>query len=129
MPTTKVRGPPTRSPSVQATGILEERRRFSIIELQRAFDTEEYSYEEERGICRQPFHAESVLAQAVTDGRTDMGHACRACMEFLHRRNPECFPSIEEYEEFLRRYPEPMQDADAFDDADHQASWLWRAPA
>lgn len=99
-----------------------------IIELQRAFDPEEYGDVEECGICRLPFRTESVLTQAATDGLTDMGHACRDCMEHLHRRNPEYFPSIEEYEEFLRRYPEPMQDADAFDEADYQASWLWRAP-
>ena len=100
-----------------------------IIELQRAFSPEEYGHEEECGICRQPFCTESVLAQAATDGLTDMGHACRACMEYLHQRNPKCSPSIEEYEEFLRRYPEPMQESDAFDEVDIRASWLWMAPS
>ncbi len=100
-----------------------------IVELQRAFDPEEYGHEEECGICRHPFRVEVVLTQAATDGHTEMGHACRVCMEYLAQRSPEYFPTIAEYEEFLRRYPEPMQDADAFEDADSQASWLWRTPA
>jgi hypothetical protein len=37
-----------------------------------------------------------------------LGYICTGCMEALHQRNPEHFPAVEEYEEALRRYPEPI---------------------
>lgn len=75
-------------------------------------------------LCEQPFVVESVMATTSLESQV----ACPSCVEYFGKRNPEKFPTIEEYGEAKRRYPEPMQDADAFDDVDHQASWLWRAP-
>src|SRR4051812_37993135 len=79
-----------------------------IIDLQRAFSPEDCGYEVVCGICRMDFCTGTVIAQVATDYRMDMGHACPACIEYLGKRNPECFPTIEEYEELLKRYPEPI---------------------
>ena len=54
-------------------------------------------------ICQHPFVAESVLM--MSDEATC---ACPACIEYLGRRNPESFPSIEEYEAAKRRFPDPI---------------------
>ena len=44
-------------------------------------------------ICKQPFIRESVILMG------DEGYGtCPSCIEYLGRRNPERFPSIEEYE-------------------------------
>ncbi len=111
-----------------------------IIELQRAFSPEEMG-EEACGICDELFHVESVMAQvaAAADCPLDMGHACRTCIEMLGRRDhPERFPTIEEYEEALRRYPEPIwvsseEAGDAWDEGGfheiYEASWVWRSSA
>ena len=79
-----------------------------FIELMRAFEPEEIGHETECGVCGEDFLTGSVTANAVTDGRTDMGNVCPACVEVLGRRNPERFPTLEVYEEMNRRYPEPM---------------------
>ena len=47
-----------------------------IIELQRAFSPEVMDSEEACGVCGVPFRLESVLAQANTAERYDMGVAC-----------------------------------------------------
>lgn len=106
-----------------------------IIELQRAFTPEEM-FEEECGICGVEHRRESVIAQAATDGRTDMGGACPACVEMLGRRNPYRFPTLQEFEAAKRRYPEPMwkdeEEADlALEEGGRKAnerSWIWRSP-
>lgn len=78
-----------------------------IIELMRAWTPEEMEAGE-CGICGHEVAPSSVLTYAATDGRTDMGRACESCIEYLGVRAPEKCPSIEEYRELLRRYPEPM---------------------
>ena len=87
-----------------------------IIRLLRAFTPEEM-HDEDCMLCGQRFRIESVIAQAVTDGRMETGQACPSCVEYLGQRNPECFPTIEEYEDALRRYPEPIWGTE--EEADH----------
>jgi hypothetical protein len=87
-----------------------------IIRLLRAFTLEEM-HDEDCGICGLRFRIESVIAVAVTDGRIEMGPACPSCVEYLGQRNPECFPTIEEYEDALRRYSEPIWGTE--EEADH----------
>ena len=63
--------------------------------------------------CGQEFRVASVVAKASTEvGGWDLGPVCPACVEVLGRRAPALFPSIEEYEEALRRYPEPIWASD-----------------
>lgn len=106
-----------------------------IIELQRAHTPEDMR-EEKCGICGRPFELESILAQAATDCLLDIGRACHECIELLGERYPERFPTIEEYREACRLYPEPIwptiEEANrAWDDGSwaeaQEASWLTRA--
>jgi hypothetical protein len=64
------------------------------------------------GICGLPFRPQSVLAVALTDDYADMACtgtlACPSCVEYLGRRNPDRFPTPEQLEEGLKRYPEPI---------------------
>jgi hypothetical protein len=79
------------------------------IRLQRAFSPE-YMVEEECGICGVEFRVESVIAEAVTDGRrpVEVGPVCPECLAYLAERNPERFPSLADYRAAVERYPEPM---------------------
>jgi hypothetical protein len=83
-----------------------------IIELQRLWvPTPEEDLGEDIGtcdICGRELENLSVLAMARTDDGAHIGEACTECVEYLGRRNPEYFPTIEEYRELLARYPEPM---------------------
>ena len=49
-----------------------------------------------------------VRSDAASDGRSEIGLACRECVEYFGRVNPEFFPTIEEYQAIVERYPEPM---------------------
>jgi hypothetical protein len=81
------------------------------------------------------FALDSVLAQANTDDRCDMGVACPHCVGYLGERNPERFPSFKVFDEALRRYPHPIwpsedaigqaEEEGAFEEL-YQASWLYR---
>ena len=55
--------------------------------------------EEECGICGVPFHVESVIVEAVTAGErgVEIGPVCEECFVYLGERNPERFPSMDEY--------------------------------
>ena len=75
------------------------------IELKRAFAPDEIGQEQECGICEVRFITEVVLAEVLY---WDMDPVCPACVSYLGRRNPEKFPTIEEYEEANRRYTEPV---------------------
>lgn len=78
-----------------------------IIDLQRAFTPEEMG-EEKCGLCRRDFRVESVRADAVTDSHAEMGLVCRECIAYFGRANPVALPTIEEFQAFVERYPEPM---------------------
>ena len=70
-------------------------------------------------ICKQPFERESVLLMG------DEGYsACPPCIEYLGRRNPEAFPTLEEYEAAKRRFPEPIW-ADEDDLGDQDPNWTF----
>ena len=117
--------------------LTSEPRRTMNIELKRAFTPEEVGVEEPCGICEVPFVAGVVTAHVL---HHDLGTVCPACVEYLGRRNPERFPTIEELEEAKRRYTAPayasveevMELERADDPSVHEAywgSWLTRAPA
>lgn len=72
-----------------------------IIELQRALTPE--LVEEECGLCGVRFRPESVIAWC--------NHAepiCPECVRYLGERNPERFPSIQEYRAAIERHPQPV---------------------
>lgn len=113
-----------------------------IIELMRAWTPEEVSGSGgECGICGHEVEPSSVVTYAATDHRTDMGRACPSCIEYVGARTPEMSPTIEEYRELLRMYPEPMYASEAEWEAAAEAaghmdpvtlvyddSWVWRTP-
>jgi hypothetical protein len=47
-------------------------------------------------------------ANVAMSGSDPNQAACPECVAYFGRRNPERFPTIEEYEEATRRYPEPI---------------------
>ncbi len=107
-----------------------------IIDLQRAFSPESMG-EHECGLCRRDFAAESVIADASTEYGAVIGWVCPDCVGHFGRVNPECFPTIEEYEDLVRRYPEPIWATDEEAERAEEGgtygaavaeSWLWRAP-
>ena len=91
------------------------------------------------GMCGHAFEEPSVVAWATTDAPGEMGLVCPECVEYLGRRNPEKFPTIEEYDELLAKYPEAMYpneqaleaagEAAGFEDPSavaYEPSWVWR---
>ena len=111
-----------------------------LVRLRRALEPAEMA-ETSCALCGARFLPGSVLADVVTrEGLGDIGgdFACPACVEYLHRRNPQQFPSLEELEEARRQHPEPVfssveeatelsgEDAATFGAA-VDASWLARA--
>jgi len=108
-----------------------------IVDSQRAFTPEEMGVRE-CGLCRRDFRIESIVVLAFTDHHREIGRICRDCVEYFGHINPENFPTLEEYEEFLKRYPEPIwPTVEAFERAEqdgtfeaaYEKSWVWRAPA
>jgi hypothetical protein len=75
-----------------------------IIELQRAWDPTNLG-EDECGLCEQSFVAQSVIARSLD---FDLQGLCPTCIEYLGKRSPQKFPSIEEYEGALQRFPHPI---------------------
>ncbi len=107
-----------------------------LIDLHRAFSPESMG-EHVCALCRRDFVVGSVVAEATTDGGQEIGWVCPDCVGYFGRANPEEFPTIEEFEEFVRRYPEPIwatgEEAERAEEegtygAAVAASWLWRAP-
>lgn len=105
------------------------------VELKRAFAPDEVGREEGCGICGVPFVAGVVAAHVLRD---DLGVVCPSCVEYLGRRNPERFPTIEDLEEANRCHAGPIFESveevlrleQADDPAVHEAywaSWLTRA--
>jgi hypothetical protein len=79
-----------------------------VIEFQRAFSEEDLRVGG-CGICGHDFYPSAVLAKVTNDsGRIDLGEACRSCVAYLADRNPEAFPTVEEHDALLERYPEPI---------------------
>jgi hypothetical protein len=72
------------------------------IKLERAVSPE-YMEETECGSCEVPFRPESVVAWDE-----HVRAVCPECVRYLGERNPERFPTIEEYRAAVERYPEPM---------------------
>jgi hypothetical protein len=73
-----------------------------IIELQRAWDPTDLG-EDECILCEQSFVVQSVIARTI-----EAASACPTCIEYFGRRNPQRFPTIEEYEAALQRFPHPI---------------------
>ena len=114
-----------------------------IIRLQRQWVAGDPTYvypdggETRCGMCGHPFEEPSVVATATTDDQGEMGVVCVECVNYLGRRNPEKFPTPEEYRELLERYPEAMYpteealeaDAEGYEDPSElvwEDSWVWR---
>jgi hypothetical protein len=116
-----------------------------IIQLQRQWVAGDPAYIHPFGptvcaVCALPFEEPTVVAWTQTDGDTEMGVTCLDCVEYLGQRNPERFPTIEEYRDLLEKYPEAMYpSAEAFERAAEEAgfedpahlvyedSWVWRS--
>ncbi len=92
-------------------------------------------------VCGVEFEEPSVVASATTDDGGEMGVVCVECVEYLGKRNPEKFPTGEEYRQLLERYPEAMYpseealiaagEAAGYEDPSevaYEPSWVWRAP-
>ncbi len=87
------------------------------LELVRAWTPDDLT-EGSCAVCKQPFVAESVLALS------DRGDsACPTCVEYLGSRNPEEFPTIEQYERAKLYYPHPIW-GDATDLEDLDPYWV-----
>jgi hypothetical protein len=80
-------------------------------------------------ICGQEFRLASVVAKASAEvWGWDLGPVCPACIGVLGRHAPDRFPSIEEYEDALRRYPEPIWASDEEADAELDSFGFDNAP-
>ncbi len=107
------------------------------IEIKRAMSPGEQAEEETCGICGLLFEPEVIQAWVTDEGGAPSAPACPTCLKWLGRRAVEeddapinVFTTIEEYEEALRRYPEPMfasdeeaERADKEDPAAYRATW------
>jgi hypothetical protein len=107
-----------------------------IIEFRRAMILEDVT-ERECAWCARPHQAETVVivANGLMDDGSTLGVICPNCLAYLAETNPESFPSVEQYEVALQRYPEPVfasieeatrvseEDDQAFEEA-YDASWL-----
>jgi hypothetical protein len=98
------------------------------MELKRAMEPEEVGAREECGVCSVEFTTEVVAVHVL---HHDLGVVCPECIRYLGERNPQRFPTIEEYEEANRTYTEPIygspEEIMALEDVDdpsvHQAYW------
>jgi hypothetical protein len=73
--------------------------------LQQAWDPTMLA-ERECGVCDVPFEVGTVHVVFVYDG--DCKRVCPSCIEYLGKRNPEKYLTIEEFEEAKKRCPEPL---------------------
>jgi hypothetical protein len=102
-----------------------------VIEFMRA-STPSDLRPENCSLCGQAFQTRSVIAVAMDRPEGwQIGVVCPSCIRNLGEHAPEQFPSIQEYQDALRRYPRPIwasvEEADAELDA---PGWevpdLWR---
>jgi hypothetical protein len=89
-----------------------KRGAFLIAELRRATDPTELPFGDDGcGVCLVPFQAEAVQVLVSTeDTPYPKTPICPSCIEYLGMRNPKEYPTIEEYEELKKRYPDPIFD-------------------
>jgi hypothetical protein len=82
------------------------------IEIRRAIDPEEMAFGEHGcAVCLVPFQVDAALVTVATpEAPLVLSPLCPSCIEHLGQRNPEHYPTIEEYEELKARYPEPIFD-------------------
>ena len=81
-----------------------------LIQLRRAITPEEIG-ERCCSLCGVSFWAGAVYAWPVGDDRQaidDDAYACEECVYYFSKRNPQRFPSLEEYRAAVERYPEPI---------------------
>jgi hypothetical protein len=81
---------------------VTEQRDCIEISLQRAFSPE-IMRETECGLCGLPFRVQSVVVVGPW-----AYEVCSGCVRYFGERNPERFPTIEEYRAACARYPEPI---------------------
>jgi hypothetical protein len=102
-----------------------------IIEFMRASTPADLK-ETKCALCGQAFQTRSVIAVAMDRPEGwQIGVVCPSCIRNLGEHVPEQFPSIQEYQDALERYPKPVwssvEEADAELDA---LGWevpdLWR---
>jgi hypothetical protein len=102
-----------------------------IIEFMRASTPADLK-ETKCALCGQAFQTRSVIAVAMDrPGGWEIGVTCPACIRNLGEHVPEQFPSIQEYQDALERYPKPVWSSDEEADAELDAlGWevpdLWR---
>jgi hypothetical protein len=118
-----------------------------IIRLQRQWIAGDpaYVYPEGGGticaLCGHAFEEQSVVAWATTDTDGEMGVVCVECVNYLGRRNPEKFPTPEEYRRLLELHPRAMYESEealiaageaaGYEDPSeiaYEPSWVWRRP-
>ena len=115
-----------------------------IIRLQRQWVEGDPTYAYPEGdthcaMCGHTFEEPSVVARAITDDGGDMGVVCVECVNYLGRRNPEKFPTFEEYRRLLEQYPRAMYESEealiaageaaGYEDPSeiaYEPSWVWR---
>jgi hypothetical protein len=104
------------------------------MELKRAMAPEEVGRSEACGVCGVEFMTKVVSAHVL---HYDVSVVCPTCIRYLGERNPERFPTIEEYEEANRIHTEPIYGSEeeilALEDVDdpsvheaYRASWIKR---
>jgi hypothetical protein len=86
---------------------LREEDQLIHVGLWRAVDPT-YMGERDCAVCDVPFEVEAVFADAWTGEHVVSGPVCPACIEHLGKRNPKLCPTLEEFEEARRLYPEPF---------------------
>lgn len=92
------------------------------IEMRRATDPTEMDFGKWGcGVCCVPFEVEAVqiLVETPDSGPLAATPVCPSCVEYLGRRNPAHYPTIEEYETLNKRYPEPTFDYEPPDEIWH----------
>jgi hypothetical protein len=76
------------------------------LKLQRALCPEQISEEIPCLFCDVRFRPGSVVVVASQEHTYEL--VCPECLAYVGRRNPERFPTWEQYEEALRRFPKPI---------------------
>jgi hypothetical protein len=81
------------------------------ITLRRVMCAEDFAEEHSCALCGARFHVEGVYAWTTYPSLSisePNEAACPMCVGHFGRMNPEFFPTIAEYDEAARRYPEPI---------------------